>query len=185
MPITRLHSPSSFWTKKSVGRHDTYGSALSAQPGESQRRPATNSSSQLIQYIGLPALRAPGASVPDGRTIRQNRGSWPDRSAPPTSYRLPTRSNGSTRKSNAVPMSCASFPMARVVCGWCARSRSRPMKTGSSSIATSTWTICANTRRRRCDVLPDPRPVQPSTVLALSRTLRTGSAGAAAVATVS
>ena len=24
-------------------------------------------------YIGLPALRAPGASVPDGRTIRQDR----------------------------------------------------------------------------------------------------------------
>src|SRR3954452_22352964 len=54
----------------SVGRHDTYGSALTAQPGESQRRPATNASSQLIMYIGLPALRAPGASVPDGRTIR-------------------------------------------------------------------------------------------------------------------
>jgi len=55
-----------------VGQHDTYGSALSAQPGESQRRPATNSSSRLIEFIGLPAPRAPGASVPDGRTIRQN-----------------------------------------------------------------------------------------------------------------
>ena len=39
----------------SGGRHDTYGSALTAQPGESQRRPATNTSSQLILYIGLPA----------------------------------------------------------------------------------------------------------------------------------
>ena len=39
----------------SGGRHDTYGSALTAQPGESQRRPATNTSSQLIEYIGLPA----------------------------------------------------------------------------------------------------------------------------------
>jgi hypothetical protein len=34
-------------------------------------------------------------------------------------------------------------------------------------------------------VRPDPRPVQPSTVLALSRTLRAGSAGAAAFATAS
>lgn len=39
----------------SGGRHDNHGSALSAQPGESQRRPATNTSSQLIQCIGLPA----------------------------------------------------------------------------------------------------------------------------------
>jgi len=29
-------------------------------------------------------------------------------------------------------------------------------------IATSTWTICASTKRRRCAVWPDPRPVQPS-----------------------
>jgi hypothetical protein len=34
-------------------------------------------------------------------------------------------------------------------------------------------------------VRPDPRPVQPSTVLALSRTLRAGSAGAAAFAAAS
>jgi len=34
-------------------------------------------------------------------------------------------------------------------------------------------------------VLPEPRPVQPSTVLALSRTLRAGSAGAAAGAAAS
>jgi hypothetical protein len=34
-------------------------------------------------------------------------------------------------------------------------------------------------------VPPEPRPVQPSTVLALSRTLRAGSAGAAAVAAAS
>jgi hypothetical protein len=30
-------------------RHDTYGFALSAQPGKSQRRPATNSSSRLME----------------------------------------------------------------------------------------------------------------------------------------
>ena len=40
----------------SGGRHDTYGFALAAQPGKSQRRPATNSGSQLIEYIGLPTL---------------------------------------------------------------------------------------------------------------------------------
>jgi len=39
----------------SGGRHDNYGFALTAQPGESQRQPATNTSSQLIEYIGLPA----------------------------------------------------------------------------------------------------------------------------------
>jgi hypothetical protein len=39
----------------SGGRHDTYGSALTAQPGESQRRPATNTSSRLIVCTGLPA----------------------------------------------------------------------------------------------------------------------------------
>ena len=65
-----------------AGRHDTYGSALTAQPGEAQRRPATDASSQFIEYIGLPALRAPGASVPDGRTIRLNRGGPSRTSAP-------------------------------------------------------------------------------------------------------
>ena len=39
----------------SGGRHDNYGFALTAQPGESQRRPATNTSSQLIVRVGLPA----------------------------------------------------------------------------------------------------------------------------------
>ena len=43
------------FTIGSGGRHDTYGSALTAQPGKSQRRPATNTSSQLIVYNGLPA----------------------------------------------------------------------------------------------------------------------------------
>ena len=76
-------------------------------------------------------------------------------------------------------------PMARAACGWCGHWRSRPTRTGSSSIATSTWTICASTRRRPCDVRPDPRPVQPSTVLARSRTLRAGSADAAAFAAAS
>src|ERR1700751_4350158 len=44
------------------------------------------------------------------------------------------------------------------------------MRTGSSSIATSTWMIYANTKRKHCDVRPEPRPVQPSTVLAAVQT---------------
>lgn len=43
----------------SCGRHENYGFALSAQPGESQRPPATNSSSRLIVCIGLPAFVLP------------------------------------------------------------------------------------------------------------------------------
>ncbi|MET4279543.1 hypothetical protein ABIB68_007882 [Bradyrhizobium sp. F1.2.2] len=54
----------------SYGRHDNYGFALSAQPGESQRRPATNSSSRLIECIGLPAPLCSRCLCPDGRTIR-------------------------------------------------------------------------------------------------------------------
>jgi hypothetical protein len=64
MPITRRIRTSCQTHDGGCGRHDSYGFALSAQPGESQRRPATNSSSRLIVCIGLPALRAPGASVP-------------------------------------------------------------------------------------------------------------------------
>ena len=40
----------------SNGRHDTYGSALAAQPGRSKGRPANNTSSQLIVQNGLPTL---------------------------------------------------------------------------------------------------------------------------------
>src|SRR5438477_9905399 len=60
------------------------------------------------------------------------------------------------------------FPNGESSCGWCGHWRSRRTRIGSSSIATSTWTICASTRRRHCDVRPDPD--QPSTVLARSRT---------------
>ena len=46
------------------GPHDTYGSALTAQPGWSQGRPDNNTSSQLIKYFGLPTSRAPDTPVP-------------------------------------------------------------------------------------------------------------------------
>ena len=84
----------------SGGRHDNYGFALTAQPGESQRRPATNTSSQLIASA-CPHHRAPGASVPDGRTIRCDLQNRSRTSAPQISYRLRTRSNGCMRSSNA------------------------------------------------------------------------------------
>lgn len=56
IPITRLIGSLFLEQSGAGGRRDTYGSALSAQPGRSQGRPATNASSQLIEYIGLPAL---------------------------------------------------------------------------------------------------------------------------------
>ena len=73
-----------------MGRHDTYGSARAAQPGESQRRPATNASSKLIQCNGLPAPSCsrslcPGCSQhtpPAGKTDSRNTG--PDHLIPVT-----------------------------------------------------------------------------------------------------
>src|SRR5438874_3581783 len=56
----------------SSGQHDNYGSALAAQPGRSQGRPATNASSRLMMRIGLPTSVLPVPLVPDGRTIRRN-----------------------------------------------------------------------------------------------------------------
>src|SRR4051794_3965903 len=64
IPITRFTRLPSVRGHGSGGRHDNYGSALAAQPGGSQGRPATNSSSRLIEWIGLPTLRAPGAPQP-------------------------------------------------------------------------------------------------------------------------
>ena len=69
MSIPRRMRLLPFHINGSGGRHDTYGSALSAQPGELQRRPATNASSKLIEFIDLPHHCAPGGSVPDGRTL--------------------------------------------------------------------------------------------------------------------
>src|ERR1019366_4506190 len=73
MPITRCISCSSLlWVDGSSGPHDNYGSALTAQPGRSQGRPATNTSSRLIVQIGLPTDVLPVPLVPDGHTIRQD-----------------------------------------------------------------------------------------------------------------
>jgi hypothetical protein len=71
MPITHPLLLS-FWFDRSSGPHDNYGSALTAQPGGSQGRPATNTSSPLIVRIGLPTDVLPVRLVPDGHTIRQD-----------------------------------------------------------------------------------------------------------------
>ena len=63
--------------------------------------------------------------------------------------------------------------MARVACGWCGRLRSRPTRTDSNSIATSTWTIYESTKKKGCVVPPD-LPLQSGTVLARSRPSRAG-----------
>src|SRR5687767_15904732 len=64
IPITRLIRFPPALGQGSGGLHDNYGSALAAQPGGSQGRPATNASSQLIEHIGLPTLHAPSAPQP-------------------------------------------------------------------------------------------------------------------------
>jgi hypothetical protein len=66
-------------TTGAAGRHDNYGSALSAQPGESQRRPATNPSSKLIIRDGLPTPSCsrclyPGCAQHTPRSEDQGRG---------------------------------------------------------------------------------------------------------------
>jgi hypothetical protein len=76
-------------TKRSRGRHDTDGPALSAQPGESQRRPATNRSSRLIEFIGLPALPHLVLPVPLSRMVAPYARTFdpgPDRSEPPSPH---------------------------------------------------------------------------------------------------
>src|ERR671918_2801146 len=64
IPITRLIRFPPVLGQGSGGLHDNYGSALAAQSGGSQGRPATNTSSQLIVRIGLPTLHAPSAPQP-------------------------------------------------------------------------------------------------------------------------
>lgn len=76
-------------TTGAAGRHDNYGSALSAQPGESQRRPATNPSSKLIVRDGLPApscsrCLCPGCSQHTPRFEDQGRNIGTDHLIPVT-----------------------------------------------------------------------------------------------------
>src|SRR3954452_3608858 len=64
IPITRFMRLPSVRGRGSGGRHDNYGSALAAQPGGSQGRPATNLSSRPVEWVGLPPVRVPGAPQP-------------------------------------------------------------------------------------------------------------------------
>ena len=71
----------------SGGRHDTYGFALSAQPGNRRGGQLLTRALSSSNRSACPHLRAPGASVPDGRTIRRDPRSQPDFGAA-LSYRL-------------------------------------------------------------------------------------------------
>src|ERR1019366_3273980 len=107
MPITRCISCSSLlWFDGSSGPHDNYGSALTAQPGRSQGRPATNTSSRLIVQIGLPTDVLPVPLVPDGHTIRQDQ-SCPSRMSghrdPHTGYK-PNREHVRNRPASNNPI---------------------------------------------------------------------------------
>jgi hypothetical protein len=53
-----------------LGRNDTYGYALAAQPDKSQGRPTTNAGSQPIEQERPAHTCSPKAPVPDGRTVR-------------------------------------------------------------------------------------------------------------------
>ena len=64
--LLQEHCSSHFWFDGSSGPHDNYGSALTAQPGGSQGRPATNTSSRLNVRIGLPTDVFP---VPPSRMV--------------------------------------------------------------------------------------------------------------------
>src|SRR4029453_2569815 len=79
-----------------LGRNDTYGYALAAQPDQSQGRPTTNTGSQPTEQERPAHTCSPKAPVPDGHTV------CPARDAEPTeqhadlrgiSYRVPTASN--------------------------------------------------------------------------------------------
>ncbi len=73
---------------ESGGRHDNYGVAFTAQ--RASRRGGQLLTRALGSSCGsaCPHLRAPGASVPDGRTIHRDPGNRSRTSAPRSSYRL-------------------------------------------------------------------------------------------------
>jgi mutator family transposase len=52
-----------------LGRNDTYGYALAAQPDQSQGRPTTNAGSQPSEQERPAHTCSPKAPVPDGRTV--------------------------------------------------------------------------------------------------------------------
>ena len=71
MPIYRTIpcSPSPSTDGEPLGRNDTYGYALAAQPDQSQGRPTTNTGSQPTEQERPAHTCSPKAPVPDGRTV--------------------------------------------------------------------------------------------------------------------
>ena len=69
-----MHASLSSVDDGSGGQHDTYGFALSAQPGGSRGGQLTTRARSSWFRSACPHIRAPGASVPDGRTIRRGYG---------------------------------------------------------------------------------------------------------------
>jgi hypothetical protein len=57
----------------SAGRNDTYGIALTTQPGKSQGRPSTKAGSQPIVQDRPAHADSPGTPCPDGRTVQPGR----------------------------------------------------------------------------------------------------------------
>jgi hypothetical protein len=109
-----------------------------------------------------PHLRAPGASVPDGRTIRHDHDDRGRTSAPRSSYRLPMPSNVCTRSSSAAsrprpscrrrkPPPCSSGRCSRPDRSPCARSTAgrlwRPNQP-TRSLTSPPEPLTSNRRRR-------------------------------------
>ena len=77
-----------------------------------------------------PHLRAPGASVPDGRTIRCNHGNRSGTSAPLISYRLQTRSRAYSRRCVIEPCEQREPCRRRPPNSWCSNWSTPPRKLG-------------------------------------------------------
>jgi hypothetical protein len=75
-------------TPLSSGQHDTYGSALAAQPGRSQGGQLLTRALSSWNRSACPLSVPPVPLVPDGRTIRRKAPSQPDEQAPRSSYQL-------------------------------------------------------------------------------------------------
>ena len=113
------------------GQHGNYGSALAAHPGEPQGRPDKGSGSQpMVQGSACPHLRAPGAPVPDGRTIPPTQAGQQDIWAPRPSCRITARPSASSRPACANGPTCKPF-RARP-------SAPRPCAPGSTATTTTT-----------------------------------------------
>jgi putative transposase len=77
-----------------------------------------------------------------------------------TFYRLPRQHHKHLKSTNLLERlneeikrrthGCGSSPTPRAACAWSGHLRSRCTRTGWRRTATSTWTTCANTRRRSC-----------------------------------